>query len=128
MRKQVPKQISILVIDDDKHSVETIEKYSQASGYLCHKTHSKNGIYEYLDGFYYDAVFCDGSMQDFDLGLLLKYCLNRFPSIRFIITSCLSPEKSKRYMEFENVVHCLPKPFNVEDFVRYANNGRRTTV
>jgi len=109
--KKSKKRVAILIIDDDIDFADSLKATMNELGFDCDIiTHPKEA-YKMLDENYYEIVFCDVIMPNFDLKTFLSYMGKRFPSIGFIVISGIDlKELRKSFLWMANVKTVLSKP------------------
>ncbi len=110
-RKIKEHRVAVLVIDDDADFGFMMNDIIQSLGCKCDLLFNAEDIYENFDKNYYDLVFADVCMPNYDLDTMLSYCNNRFPQIKIVVMSAfVKPETVRKYLSYENVIQVFEKP------------------
>ncbi len=111
------KQISILLVDDDRIFRETIGEFLSMSGYNVTLAENGSRAYELVRIHDYDIVLLDVNMPKMDGTETIRAIKERRPGIRVMVMSGDTDYQAIQYVLDRGASDYLKKPFDLKELL-----------
>jgi DNA-binding NtrC family response regulator len=118
-------QTTVLVVDDERNMLATVESILKAEGYLPLLARSGNEALKQLAATTVHVIVSDARMPEMDGFKLLADVRQRYPQIPFImITAYATPKLAVQAIK-NGATNYLAKPFDPEELLHVIGNAVR---
>ena len=118
-------QTTVLVVDDERNMLATMESILKADGYVPLLAHSGKEALEKLATHPVQVIVSDARMPEVDGFKLLAEVRQRYPQIPFImVTGYATPKLAVQAIK-SGAVDYLSKPFDPEELLHVIDNAVR---
>ncbi len=117
-------QATVLLVDDDKSVLMTVESITEMIGFKSLSAESGKGALELFQKHHREisCVILDLTMPDMDGSETLRELKKIDPSVPVILTSGYSEQSSKDRVNQQEIAGFLQKPYKLEDFERMIHS------
>ena len=119
------KNASILLVDDDRHVLESMASWLQDQGYGVDVAGGCREALNRLEDGKYDLVLCDIRLQDGDGFDVLQHCCTHHPNLTVILITGFGYDPNHAIVRAgkEGLAGVLFKPFKVDQLLDEVRNA-----